>query len=55
MKLSELFEQNGFDLGNIKESFDLIDTDIVSIKSKDSFIFPKSKPFCSNNSDNFIN
>ena len=26
MKLSELFQQNGFDLGNIKESFDLIDT-----------------------------
>ncbi len=25
MKLSELFEQNGFDLGNLKESFDLID------------------------------
>ena len=26
MKLSELFQQNGFDLGNIKESLDLIDT-----------------------------
>ena len=25
MKLSELFEQNGFDLGNLKESFGLID------------------------------
>ena len=25
MKLSELFQENGFDLGNIKESFDLID------------------------------
>ena len=25
MKLSELFEQNGFDLENLKESFDLID------------------------------
>ena len=25
MKLSELLEQNGFDLGNLKESFDLID------------------------------
>ena len=25
MKLSELFQQNGFDLGNLKESFDLID------------------------------
>jgi len=25
MKLSELFQQNGFDLGNLKESFGLID------------------------------
>ena len=25
MKLSQLFEQNGFNLGNLKESFDLID------------------------------
>ena len=25
MKLSELFQQNGFDLGNIKEAFGLID------------------------------
>ena len=25
MKLSELFEQNGFDLGNLQESFGLID------------------------------
>ena len=44
MKLSELFEQNGFDLRNLKESFDFIDGISKHITAKSCLLYTSPSP-----------